>query len=74
MAGVFEDLAGEEGGDGDAGELVGRLDVGEEGGLGGEAVKGGELEAGVAVLVELVVGELVEEEPDDAVGGWLRDR
>ena len=62
-------LAGKERREDDFGELSGWLNVGEDGGLGGELVEGGELEAGEAVAVDLLVGELVEEDPDDARPG-----
>ena len=57
---------GEEGGDDVAGVFAGGDDVSEDGGLRGEAIEGGEFEAGEAAFVELLVGELVEQQPDDA--------
>ena len=43
--------------------------MGEDDGLCGEAVEGGELEGRKAMFVDLAVGELVEYEPDDA---WMQ--
>ena len=46
------------------GVVAGGLGVGEERALGAESVEVGEVEVGGAVLEELVVGELVEDDPD----------
>src|SRR6267378_7802301 len=55
-----------------AGVFAGRDDVSEDGGLSGQSIEGGELETGEAAFVELLVGELVEQEPDDARARWRR--
>ena len=60
-------LASEEAGEDDFGVDVEGLSLGEGGGGGGEGVEGGKLEAGEAMLEGLLVGELVEDDPDDAV-------
>ena len=57
---------GEESGENVAGVFAGRDDLREDGGLSGELIEGGKFEAGKAALVELLVGELVEQKPDDA--------
>ena len=61
--------AGEERGEDQLGEDAGGDGVGEESGLLGDLVEGWELKARVATLVDLLVGELVEDDPQDAWGG-----
>ncbi len=62
---VVDGLAGEERGDDLDGVVADGLDVGEEGALAAEGVEVGEVEVAGAVLEELVVGELVEDDPDE---------
>ena len=57
--------AGEESWDDAFGEDVVGADVGEGGGLLSELIEGGEEEVGCAMLVDLAIGEFVEEEPND---------
>ena len=65
--------AGEEAGENVPGELTDGDDVGEVGGLSGQLIEGGEFEAWKAAFVDLLIGELVEQDPDNAgmgrVGG-----
>ena len=44
----------------------------EDSGLGGELIEGGKVEARKAALVELLVREFVEQEPDDPLVAWRR--
>jgi hypothetical protein len=66
--------ASEKGGNDVAGEYAYGNNVGEDSGLGGEFVEGGEFEARKAALIELLIGELVEQKPDNARPGlrWNR--
>jgi len=62
---AVDEAAGEQRGDDVDGVNADGLGVGEERALGAEGVEVGEGEVGGAVLKELVVGELVEDDPDD---------
>lgn len=52
----------------------GRDDMGEDGGLGGQSVKGRQLQSGKAPFVDLFVGEFVQYDPDDALLRGRTDR
>jgi hypothetical protein len=58
--------ASEKGRDDVASEYTSGNDVGEDGGLSGEFVEGGEFETRKTALIELLIGELVEQKPDNA--------
>jgi hypothetical protein len=66
--------AGEKSGDNVTSEGACRDDVGEDGGLSGEFVEGGESEARKTALIELLIGELIEQKPDNARPGLCRCR
>ena len=64
VADSVDDFAGKQRRDDFYSVITGRLGVGEEGALGAEGVEVGEAEIPGAVLEGLVVGELVEDDPD----------
>jgi hypothetical protein len=66
-----DDVPFEQRGDDEFGVVAGRLHIGEGDAVGGEAIEVGEGQAGIAMIEDLIVRKLIEENPDDTPGGWL---